>query len=167
MVFTKGLTEPDPKKWKFGDRLQQGAPTWDFLWRQISVGEDVEIAFTDEDVAKPTFDHAVTLVGLSFDDKNGNGEFDAGETQRITYLDPNDPTKLLTASLTTSDVLFGGSLEFHYDSANIDVGIYLAYSESPDRTLAVPEPTSFILVGFGAVFLLAYRWMPRRQTLRA
>ena len=140
MVFTGGLTEPDPKKWKFGESLEKGAPTWDFVWREISHGEDVEIAFADKEDAKPSVDHAVTLVGLSFDDKNNNERFDVGETQMIKFLDPNDPTQLLKAPLTTSG-LFGGSLGFHYSGTDADVGIYLAYSESP-----VPEPTTVVLM---------------------
>ena len=50
MVFTDGLDQPDPTKWVSGDKLVKGALTWDFLWKQISDGEDVEIAFADKNM---------------------------------------------------------------------------------------------------------------------
>lgn len=146
MVFTGGLDEPDqdPTKWKFGSVLKKGAPTWDFLWQEISHGEDVEIAFADKEKEKPTADHAVTLVGLS----------DDGQTRQITYIDPNNPNRnsnnpnqpgLFTATLTTS-TLFGGSLGFRWDNKvndPADVAIYLAYSESPIR----PHYKSYMIDG--------------------
>ena len=144
MVFTDGLDQPDPTKWVSGDKLVRGAPTWNFLWKQVRDGEDVEIAFADKN-KDPSSDHAVTLVGLS----------DDGGTRQITYLDPNNPDRdpndpskpgLFTAPVAPSD-LFGESLKFTWNNKvndSTDVSIYLAYSESP-----VPEPSTFLLFVLG------------------
>ncbi len=142
-------TALDLTAWYAGSVLENAFPTWDFLWKELGHGEDVELTIYGLD---DSFAHALTLTSLKFEDGNNNGLWDSGEQRKIDYLDPNNPTQFFESVL---EVQGDGSLKFnwHNDDANTakDVYIRAAYSESP----AVPAPSCVAaLVGMGATGLV-------------
>ncbi|MCC6474843.1 MAG: hypothetical protein IT514_14000 [Burkholderiales bacterium] len=137
--------------WYWGDVLENVSPTWDFLWREISHGEDIELGIRYAGGA-----HAITLTSLKFDDTNGNMAWDAGEARKLDYLDPNDTSKLFEADLTYN--VTEARLEFVWDNgqknSNKQSHIALAYTES------VPAPGVLLLLALG----LSLLWFRARRT---
>ena len=139
-------TVQDLSTWYGSDVLENAFPTWDFLWKELKDGEDVELLIAGLD---ESFGHALTLTSLKFDDTDGDEEWDAGETRWVDYLDPNKPSQLFEAELTLQA---DGSFKFnwHNGGANTATDVYIvgAYSESP-----IPEPATIavwsILGGLG------------------
>jgi hypothetical protein len=136
------------KNWFDGDSLISGFPTWDYLLTELLNKEDVELNLIALD---NSFAHAVTLTSLMFDDTNQNGMWDVGETRKVDYLDPNNPTQLFDATLTRGT---NGCLDFTWNNggANTPAGVCVdaAFAES------VPEPTSLVLL-LPAVLALLWR----------
>jgi len=151
----KGMVEINPAAWYQGTCLTQGPTTWDFLWGEISDGENVEIGIDFQE----TPGHALTLSSMKFDDANFNGVWDNGEARQIDYLDPNDPTQLYWGAVSNN--LKNGRLEFLWKNCFIPAGklatIELAYCESP----VVPEPSGLIALAAG---LAALGGMIRRRS---
>ena len=144
MIYRDGV---DLSTWYGGSVLTNGYPTWEFLWKELSDGEDVEIGIRWDDHG-----HALTLTSLKFYDANGNAMWDAGEARKIDYLDPNNPTQLFEADLSLGVV--NGDLQFTWDNGSnpsADVSLWLAYSESP-----IPEPLTMLAVGMGIAGLAGY-----------
>lgn len=152
------------------------APTETWLQQQIEAGQDVEIAFSWATSAAPmesgsssmggsstaslTYDsHMVTLTGI--DSMN----------DMIQYLDPNNPSMLLSASFSmSSGSLFGDAssnvLSFYWNNMNnpaTTVGIDEAWAESP-TALAIPEPATFTLfAALGTSSASIWQWRRRRR----
>jgi hypothetical protein len=146
----EGMVFYDPSTWYRSEDLVQGYPTWGFMYEQLGMCQDVEIGI------QPVYTgegHALTLTSLLFDDMNGNQMWDPGETQKIDYLDPNNPTQLFQA---TDLALVGERLQFTWNNggANPNTLVYidLAYSES------IPEPATLLLL------LCSVGLMLRRRT---
>lgn len=149
----EGLNDPNPGTWNGGSALQEGPPTWDFLWTELSRCEDVEIGIYWWDAAHTNMSgHALTLTSLSVEDVNGNGswDWDLQEEARIDYLDPNNPTQLFWADLFVQD----GLLNFGWNNGGANnpefVMIGLAYAESP-RVPDVAPTVSLLVIGLIAV----------------
>lgn len=149
----KGMVEIDPANWYQGTNLTLGKTTWDFLWGEISHGENVEIGIDFQE----TPGHALTLSSMKFFDANSNGVWDNGEAREIDYLDPNDPTQLYWGAVSNN--LKNGRLEFLWQNSFMPVAklatIELAYCES------VPEPSGLIALAAGLTALGA---MIRRRS---
>jgi len=158
MLFLPGT---DLSTWMLGSVLTNAFPTWDFIYGEVTHGEDVEIAFDGIDVNGVTISHAVTLTGVAFRDLNTNSMFDFGEPQFIDYLDPNNPLVRLEAPLTLDP---DGSLRFSWDNGNNDrvdsARIYYALSES------VPEPGTLFLLLLAGALLSATLAVRGRQDVR-
>ncbi len=120
-------------------------PTWDFLWKELSHKEDIEIF-----VENSYTNHVLTLTSLHFNDKNNNKKWDIGEERKIDYLDSNTPWKFTTKDLRENS---DGSLGFqNLEGVTLDaVWIYGAFSES------VPEPATVLLLGLGGIALFRRR----------
>ena len=137
-----GQIHDDVKNWYRGEMLVGNKyPEWDFLWRELLDGEDIELIIYPKDGGTG---HAVTLTGLYYNDKDGNGRWDsaADELAELIYLDPNDVTKKKYATLSAQD----GRLEFTRWQDNRVWYVQGAFSES------VPLPTTswLLLSGTGA-----------------
>ena len=147
-----GMVESDPTLWYRGGDLTRGSPTWGFLWRELSDGEDIEIGI---DLGTST-GHALTLSSMKFQDGNSNGMWDPGEARQIDYVDPNNPMNTYWATVQPN--LVGGRLQFWWNNGGANPAqwatIDLAYAES------VPEPAALSLLAFGAAALMIFR---RRQ----
>jgi hypothetical protein len=138
----------DLSKWYGGSVLTNGAPTWDFLWTELSHKEDVELGFYWT-MGGTKVGHMVTLTSLKFLD-SGNGVWDPGTEQaKIDFIDPNNPTNLTWGDLTKT----GSSLGFKYTYGGVqyDTTIYIAYAESP-----IPEPLTLAGLGLGLCGLVGY-----------
>ena len=83
----------------------------------------------------------LTLTGLSGNDANNDGKFEAGDTLTLNAIDPASPnvTTVLTISPGDPMTIKGGA----YDGYQLNG----ALSESP----VIPEPSSLILLSVAAV----------------
>ncbi len=145
MTFAAQITSADAggyTGWVDNTDIQNSKPTDTFLQQQLADGEDVELLFegtstnTSDDSASnnlsggastTTFSHAITLTALN------------SETGAMTYIDPNNPTEFLTATVTTNG---NGYLSFNWDNDGANpavngVEIFGALAES-----VVPSPSS-------------------------
>jgi hypothetical protein len=164
-----GMLDADPTGWLKGSSLTNAVPTFDFLWRELAANEDVEIG-----IQLPNSRHAVTLTSLTFEDDNGNGQWDtAREFASIDYIDPNCPLgrdKDHPRS-TIAGLTLGADGRLHFPWVNgdgstcdpnitppVDASIRLAYAESP-----VPEPATIVLLGIGIGAAAAARKRSRRR----
>jgi len=159
MTFAAQITSADAggySGWVDSGDIQNSKPTDTFLQQQLAAGEDVELLFegtttdpSDDSASNnlsggastKTFSHCITLTGLN------------SETGAMTYIDPNNPTQFLTATVTTNG---GGYLSFDWNNQGANdpvngVEIFGAFAES------VPEPASLGLVGLGSLVLLMRR----------
>jgi hypothetical protein len=64
----------------------QTTPTWQFLYDQLRLGQDVEVGFNW--LGTGGGGHWVTATSLSFIDANSNGTIDNGETATMDFVDP-------------------------------------------------------------------------------
>jgi len=159
LTIYDGMVNDDITGWTRGSVLEKGFPTFDFLWKELSDGEDVEFR-----IVLTGGGHALTLTSLKFDDLDGDKKWDwdpdpkKRESAKIDYLDPNKPTQLFETDLWKNA---DGSLGFLWDNTvNPAVNVYvnLAYSESP-----IPEPASLIVWSLlGAIGVTAGYWRRRR-----
>jgi hypothetical protein len=152
-VFVAGMEAlEDPADWSVAPRPAQAIPTVDFLVRELVRKENVEIGLAFDDAQR----HAVTLTSLTFDDRNGNQVFDAGEPPlRIDYLDPDDPSRLHEGPIA----IVRGLLRFRFRDGTAAT-IIVAYSES------VPWPGAALLLGAGVLGLAAARTASVRRARR-
>jgi hypothetical protein len=127
----------NPKDWHRGDELKRGYPTFAFLLAAVQKRQDVEIAYYRDGTAEEG--HAVTLIGVQWQNAPANdkhpGTWDPGtEPGRITFIDPNDPTKPQEGKLLKPA---GNRLRFEYKDKVYHV--QLAYTESPCGTKPKPK----------------------------
>jgi len=110
--------------WDGGSVIEHTWPRWDFLWDSLVSEWDIELGIRS---TTGSIGHALTLTGLAFDDLDGDGLWDDGETpMQIGYLDPNNPVQL-----TWADVTFGTGdrLEFVWWQNGETFHVYRAYTE--------------------------------------
>lgn len=114
--------------WVGGTVLEPGYPKWDFLWDSLYSGLDVELGVKS---TTTTLAHALTLTGMAFDDLNGDGLWDDGETpKKIGFLDPNLPTQLTWADVTLNPNVLD-RLEFIWWQNGETFNVYRAFTEGP------------------------------------
>ena len=105
-----GQVQASTTGWHDWEVLERGYPQWAFLWDSLLDAADVELGIYP---TIPAGAHAVTLIGLAFDDLDGDGWWDAGEEPKeIGYLDPNS-----VSAPTWSDVTINpevGRIEFQW-----------------------------------------------------
>ena len=144
-----GMVETDPTGWHRGGDLIWGSPIWQWLWQELLDGEDVEIGI---DIGT-SIGHALTLTSMSFNDLDGDLQWDPNETRNIDYLDPNNPSMLFTGAVQQN--LVGGRLQFWWNNGGANPNgwatIDLAYSES------IPEPAALSVLVLGVVAMLRRR----------
>ncbi len=118
---------------------QNANPTVNFLVQQLKAGEDIEIG-----ISAPG--HVLTLTGLTWNDANNNGVFDAGDTLTLNTIDPANPGANTTLTLSPGNpmTITGGT----YNGLVLDA----ALAESP-----VPEPATIALIAVGGLALLTRR----------
>lgn len=141
-----GMVNPnyDISTWIEKELLESAYPTFDWLFKQLVDGEDVEIG-----ILGGLGGHALTLTSLSFEDNNNNNQWNPnlGETAKIDYLDPNNPTQLFMSDLSLNGT--NNYLEFEWNNGGINtnenVYISLAFKESPKT----PESSTL----FGLMFI--------------
>jgi len=160
ITFAAQITSSDAggySDWVDSNDIQNSKPTDAFLQQQLAAGEDVELLFmgttTDasDDSASDNlsggasttkFAHAITLTALN------------SQTGGMTYIDPNNPTLFLAATVATDG---NGYLSFNWNNQGANdpvngVEIFGAFAES-----VVPEPASLGLLGVCGMSLLARR----------
>ena len=137
MVDTTFTGGGDPGDWDRGSNIASGPPTFAWLFGELEDDEAVQLGL----FKSATEAHAVSLTGLSFEDDDGDGQWDAGsESAEIGYIDPDNPGEVTEDSLHYNANT--GRLEFMYGNTAVCIG--LAYSESP-----VPLPGTMALLVMG------------------
>jgi hypothetical protein len=126
---------------------QNANPTANFLLQQLQGGEDVELGISP--TVGNNAGHVLTLTGISWNDANNNGIFDAGDTLTLNTIDPANPgvnTPLTLTPGANGMKITGGA----YGTYVMDA----ALAESP-----VPEPAtlSLALMGGAAIGFLRNR----------
>ncbi len=141
--------ETTPQTW--GSRGQpswvtqrDSGPTWGFIYNQLVKGADVELLLGVSGLGV-----YVTLTGFHFDDGNGDGIIDNGETAWIKYFDPTTGTEGQSNLWNNPD----GTLSTSYGGGCL---ITMAASESP-----VPLPSTLLFFGSG---ILGLWGIGRRRT---
>ena len=133
--------------------LQNADPTGAFLASMLMKGQDVELGIwpTPQDPANPyyepilgNFGHTLTLTGVNWNDANNNNLFDAGDLYSITVIDPAVANALAPATANYNVALIGGVMQIQYGVNPAPYDIKLSVAES-----AVPEPSTFLLLGAG------------------
>jgi len=121
---------------------QNANPTVNFMLQELQAGEDVELGI----LPLTGIGHALTLTGLTWNDADNNGGFNAGDTLTLNTIDPGNPgiNTPLTLSPGNPMTISGGPYN------NYTLNVVLA--ESP-----IPEPATISLLLLGAVALLARR----------
>jgi hypothetical protein len=113
-------------------------PTVNFLYQELLAGEDVELGIYPLDM----IGHALTLTGLTWNDADGLGTFNIGDTLTLNTIDPANPLVNTAVALTPGNPMkISGGI---YDGYTLQV----ALAESP-----IPEPAtvSLLLLGVGAL----------------
>lgn len=150
----------------------KGNPTFDFLLMELLHGEDVELLVSyhdDHDYADDTNPqgksddhdldqdadvdsyggHFLTMTGLTLDDGNNNGKFDAGEALKLHFIDPG------TGAPGSADAFLNGfGFDTNYGAGGIVIGASISaiVSESP-----IPEPETVALLLVCVVGLAAFK----------
>ena len=123
-------------------------PTVNFLLQELQAGEDVELGIYPLDMVG----HALTLTGLTWNDADGLGTFNIGDTLTLNTIDPANPGMNTAVALIPGNPMkISGGI---YDGYTLQV----ALAESP-----VPEPASFSLVILGGLVGLR-RLLWRKQS---
>lgn len=138
-------------QWAGGETLETSNPwypQWDFLWDSLVAAQDIGLGISSSGYGS----HAVTLTGLAFDDVDGDGLWDPGETpQKIGFSDPNNVSKQMVADVTIG---FLNRIEFTWWQNSQTYYIYRAFTEGPKP---VPEPAMAVslvtLLAFGVARL--------------
>jgi hypothetical protein len=119
-----GRNERGSYGWDGGSLVAQGLPTWNDLWDALVNARDMELGLLE---VNGSLAHAVTLAGMAFDDLDGNGLWDTGETPvKIGYLDPNSLSAFRWAD-ATFNAYFG--LEFTWWQTSTTFRVYRAFFE--------------------------------------
>ncbi|MCX9157122.1 PEP-CTERM sorting domain-containing protein [Niveibacterium sp. 24ML] len=145
--------DPVAKKWG------ADAPTWKWIRTQMDKGQDVEVVIRWDggahwtNPAKGAFDeepdsaNILTLDYYVWNDVNDNLEFDLGDAMDWFLSDPHQEVVTMSMSLGTSPVAPGGDwLNAKYGNKNVWVTAAVAES--------IPEPSTILLLGMGAIGLL-------------
>ncbi|CAO5032220.1 hypothetical protein MiTs_01161 [Microcystis aeruginosa NIES-2521] len=115
-------------------------PTWNFLFNELSRGQDIEIGFQYDSGSG----HALTLSSFNWIDANMDGVIQQGENATIDFIDPLDPGTG-PAQRTFGQIFndpIDNRLRFTYDqigAGNVSGWINMAVAESP-----IPEPSTIL-----------------------
>lgn len=124
---------------------QNANPTVNFLLQELQAGEDVELGIYPLDM----IGHALTLTGLTWNDADGNGAFNLGDTLTLNTIDPANPlVNTAVALIPGNPMKISGGI---YDGYTLQV----ALAESP-----IPEPSTLGLLAIGG--LVALRLLRRK-----
>ena len=98
--------------------------------------------------------HAIDLLDIT---PGSSGDY------VLTYQDPNYPTRTYTATDLSAFNFDGWQAINFYMPSTFDSEVVLvgAFVEAP-----IPEPSPFVLLGMGAISLLAYAWRRREREHR-
>ncbi|HLO40384.1 MAG TPA: hypothetical protein VK176_05115 [Phycisphaerales bacterium] len=145
--------ETDAKNWVMGKSIEAVYPTFSFLWNAINHGAAIELNVIDVPFKQA---HAVTLVGLSFDDANKDKAWDKTEKLFMKFVDPNDPTGKEKANTQPVELTVGkdGRFEFKWWQDGGQWYVDSALTETP-----VPSPATWVLAA-GGVMCVARRRRP-------
>lgn len=136
----------------FHDPANSVKPSWQYLFDQLEMGQDVEVLIGYYDDNGRHGGHYLTVTGFSFGDTNGDGLIDDDESARLFFIDPTD------------GAAHNGNLDMKNDFLNLlnyskdfDTYIEATVAESP-----VPEPPSLLVFAVALVGV----WQSRKHKFR-
>jgi hypothetical protein len=145
------LDGENPSTWTHGSNVADQSPTYSFLRSAATKDDFVELAVYGYNIVNGNQlnvigGHAIDLADITY----------SHGTYTLTYQDPNFPTsQFLSATLNTIDI-DGEQFFTYYDSHTFDANAFIA-AAVVESALAVPEPSTLVLLLVGAVSLLVWR----------
>jgi hypothetical protein len=132
-------------------------PTWQFIFQELTRGEDIEILLQRDGVGG--VNHYITVTELRWVDQNGDGIIQPNEGATIGFIDPAGG---VFRSRSISQGGAGQRLQLDYSNdGTLDSHIGVVVTESP-----APAPAALVLVVLGLAASMAVRAVRARSTSR-
>jgi len=151
------VTGENPSTWTLGSNVTNHAPTYSFLHSAAISDDFVELGIYGYQISGNTLSitggHAIDLADITY----SQGSY------TLTYEDPNFPTSQFFSAQLSGLVINGQQFFTFYDPHTFGSNVFIdaAFVEAT-LAMPVPEPSTLVLLGIGAVGLLAYAGRRRR-----
>jgi hypothetical protein len=116
-------------------------PQWQFLYQNLLEEEDIEICINEGE-----WGHCLTLTGFHWNDGDGDGIID----DMGAHIDYIDPWTGAAGASSISQGALNGAILVNYSVTYPFAQLKMAMKES------IPEPSTLVLIGVGAISLLVY-----------
>ncbi|MBL8964664.1 MAG: hypothetical protein KF787_10290 [Phycisphaeraceae bacterium] len=139
-MFNETNTDGWPKK----EAISPVYPTFKFMWDALNHGAAIELNLIDVPFKNG---HAVSLIGMSFDDTNNDKTWNQGEKIFMKFVDPNDPNGTNADNIQPVELTYDatkGRFEFTWWQDKGRWYIDSALTETP-----VPGPATWLMAAMG------------------
>lgn len=132
--------ENDTNGWPKKEAISPVYPTFKFMWDALNHGAAIELHIIDVPFKNA---HAVSLVGMSFEDTNNDKAWNQGEKIYMKFIDPNDPNGANADNIQPVEMTYDnakGRFEFTWWQDKGRWYIDAALTETP-----VPGPGTWLI----------------------